>query len=381
MASVRRKKGPSKQERVRVVLLGLVEAYLEDHEPVGSETLRKKSFPDLSSATLRNYFSQLEKEGYLTQQHTSGGRIPTTKAFSAYTSYHQHNGYITSEQEQELNKLSDYEGTDLITFLQESAQLLTQLSKGAAFLTSPRFDQDFVEDIKLLQIDPTRLLVVLITYFGTIRTEVINPSFALSTGVVKKLEAYFLCRIHSQVDQVSIDPDIEPEFQDLFNEVITRFLIYYGSFSHDEVYRAGLSNLLHFAELKNAQALADCLNLFDEPQRLKKLLRNAMTHKSTVCLIGDDLKEFLGHGSSCATIVAPCYVNYRAVGSIGCMTGLCVDYRNLFGVINRLSEIISNVLSRVSFKHQLSFRPSEASPADVTQYLLEYDEKPSIEYQ
>ena len=381
MATTRRKKGPSKQERVRMVLLGLVESYLEDGEPVGSETLRKKRFPDLSSATLRNYFSQLEKDGYLMQQHTSGGRIPTTKGYCAYTSYHQHNGYVTEKQDQVLKELSSYESLDLVTFLQAAAQTLTQLTNGAAFLASPRFDQDFVEDIKLLQLDTTRLLVVLITHFGTIRTEILNPNFQLAAGMVKKLEAYFLARIHSQLDQIAIDADLVDRFQDLFNEVITRFLVYYGSFSHDEVYRSGLSNLLHFKELKNAQALADCLSLFDEPQRLKKLLRNAMTHKSTVCLIGDDLKDFVGFGSSCTALVAPCFVNYRAVGAIGCMTGICVDYRNLFGLVSRTAEAISNVLSRVSFKHQLNFRASEAEAPDVTQFLLEYDEKPSIEYQ
>ena len=42
----------------------------------------------LSSATIRNYFAKLEEEGYLKQQHSSGGRIPTYLAYKLYADTH-----------------------------------------------------------------------------------------------------------------------------------------------------------------------------------------------------------------------------------------------------------------------------------------------------
>ena len=48
--------------------------------------LKHEHFEDLSSATIRNYFVQLEEEGFLTQAHTSGGRIPTRQGFKVYAS-------------------------------------------------------------------------------------------------------------------------------------------------------------------------------------------------------------------------------------------------------------------------------------------------------
>lgn len=74
----------SKEEREKTVLLGLVDHYIREGKPVGSNTLKDVGFQDLSSATLRNYFSILEDQGYLHQQHISGGRIPTAAAYRIY---------------------------------------------------------------------------------------------------------------------------------------------------------------------------------------------------------------------------------------------------------------------------------------------------------
>ena len=76
-----------KQERERKVLLGLVEYYIQTGKPVGSNTLKEAGFEDLSSATIRNYFANLEEEGYLVQSHSSGGRIPTDLSYRTYAEH------------------------------------------------------------------------------------------------------------------------------------------------------------------------------------------------------------------------------------------------------------------------------------------------------
>ena len=74
----------SRKDREREVLLGLVDLYIREGKPIGSHTLQDEGFEHLSSATIRNYFSKLEVEGYLKQHHISGGRSPTDKAFRIY---------------------------------------------------------------------------------------------------------------------------------------------------------------------------------------------------------------------------------------------------------------------------------------------------------
>ena len=81
-------KKPSKDQRERLILFGLVELYLQTGKPIGSNTLKENGFDALSSATIRNYFTKLEEEGYVLQQHSSGGRIPSALAFKAYAEAH-----------------------------------------------------------------------------------------------------------------------------------------------------------------------------------------------------------------------------------------------------------------------------------------------------
>lgn len=69
-------------ERQQDILNAIVEQYAEVASPVGS-TLLAKLF-NVSSATIRAEMAELERAGYITQPHTSAGRIPTDKGYRLY---------------------------------------------------------------------------------------------------------------------------------------------------------------------------------------------------------------------------------------------------------------------------------------------------------
>src|SRR5687767_288580 len=70
--------------RHREVLIALIREYIDSAEPVGSRSLAKRYFKNLSPATIRNAMADLEDMGYLAQPHTSAGRVPTDKAYRFY---------------------------------------------------------------------------------------------------------------------------------------------------------------------------------------------------------------------------------------------------------------------------------------------------------
>lgn len=69
-------------ERQRQILFAIIEQYAEVAVPVGSSLLAKVF--GVSSATIRAEMAELEKNGYITQPHTSAGRIPTDKGYRCY---------------------------------------------------------------------------------------------------------------------------------------------------------------------------------------------------------------------------------------------------------------------------------------------------------
>ena len=71
-------------ERTRRVLASLVRDYIDSGEPVASATLSRRAGLGVSSATIRNVLAQLEDMGYVSQPHTSAGRVPTDLGYRYY---------------------------------------------------------------------------------------------------------------------------------------------------------------------------------------------------------------------------------------------------------------------------------------------------------
>lgn len=69
-------------ERQQQILSSIVEQYAEVASPVGSSLLAKVF--GVSSATIRAEMAELERLGFITQPHTSAGRVPTDKGYRFY---------------------------------------------------------------------------------------------------------------------------------------------------------------------------------------------------------------------------------------------------------------------------------------------------------
>jgi heat-inducible transcriptional repressor len=68
--------------RQKQLLYAIVEQYAEVASPVGSSLLAKAF--GVSSATVRAEMAELERGGYISQPHTSAGRVPTDKGYRFY---------------------------------------------------------------------------------------------------------------------------------------------------------------------------------------------------------------------------------------------------------------------------------------------------------
>ena len=79
-------------DRQQKILRAIGEQYAEVASPVGSSLLAKVF--NVSSATIRAEMAELERLGYITQPHTSAGRVPTDKGYRLYV-----NNLISSPQE------------------------------------------------------------------------------------------------------------------------------------------------------------------------------------------------------------------------------------------------------------------------------------------
>src|SRR5207244_716729 len=71
-------------DRPREILRRIIRSYVTSGEPIGSRTLARAMDWKLSPATIRNIMSDLESDGFLSQPHTSAGRVPSEKGYRFY---------------------------------------------------------------------------------------------------------------------------------------------------------------------------------------------------------------------------------------------------------------------------------------------------------
>src|SRR6202042_418004 len=112
--------------REQDVLHSIVESYIQTGEPVASRTIAKQRGDNLSPATIRNVMADLYDEGYLSQPHTSAGRVPTEKAFRSYVQSLARARLLTSEFKRVRGELSQM-GT-MEARVELSSRLLTEMT-------------------------------------------------------------------------------------------------------------------------------------------------------------------------------------------------------------------------------------------------------------
>jgi heat-inducible transcriptional repressor len=363
-------KKSGKLDRERKVLLGLVDYYLKTGKPVGSHTLKEVGFDDLSSATIRNYFARLEDEGYLTQQHISGGRIPTDKAYRLYANAYKD---FLLPQEPVFTSFRDTETREIATLLQGAAESLAEKTQTAVFLSAPRFEQDFIIGMKLVVIDATRCLCVLVTDFGDLKPEVLYVPHKLSAFTAKRLEAYFNWRLnmsgHSKPQPLSAEE--EQLGQELYSELMVRYIVSYSQFANEEIYRTGFSTLLHYPEFHEPATLANTLSLFENTHGMLLLLKECSKLNTLKFWIGEDLKAYSTEAAQYSSIVAaPYHVGQQVVGAVGLLGPMRVPYRSLFALLNDFTENISNALTRNLYKFKISVRQPKQENLDLSQKLI-----------
>lgn len=353
-----------KHERERQVLLGLVECYILTGRPVGSSSLKEAGFENLSSATIRNYFASLERDGFLIQQHTSGGRIPTAKAYRLYAEHAL--GHLILDENDALAacRLKENPPHAIAMLLQQGAEQLAARANMALFLSSPRFDQDYVTALKLLPIDSERCLCVVVTDFGVVRSELLYVKEKISAVSARRIESYFQWRIRGTgyerpENLTQAEEILAPS---LYNEVMVRYLVNYTNFVDEEIYRTGLSNLLVYPEMQHPEVLSYSLALFENTSNLRQLLREGAKSPSVTMWIEGDLLPYSPLPPPCAIFVVPYCIKQQPVGALGLLGPMRVPYRRIFALLKAFSEAISEALTQAVYKHKIAFRtPNNSS--------------------
>jgi heat-inducible transcriptional repressor len=125
-------------DRKKALLAAIIKQHIKTALPVGSNLLAGKGGFDLSTATIRNEMMDLEKEGYLTQPHTSAGRIPTEKGYRFFIENFLEEKDLSEKHKNQLQQMMKTEKDEPFA-VKLVAKEMAALSNGAVVVGfSPR---------------------------------------------------------------------------------------------------------------------------------------------------------------------------------------------------------------------------------------------------
>ena len=165
---------PRKREILRLV----VEEYVATGQPVGSRALVESSGLGVAPSTVRGELAELESLGLLSHPHTSAGRMPTESGYRLYA----------EELVETLEGRPAAIGLDLRSMrdeieraLRTTTEMLSRATRLLALVSAPTLETATIRHVEVLALQPTSLMVVVITSTGGVAKRAISSAQAGKT--------------------------------------------------------------------------------------------------------------------------------------------------------------------------------------------------------
>jgi heat-inducible transcriptional repressor len=263
--------------RHQEILNSLVRAYIETGEPVGSRSLSRLRHGSLSPASIRNVMADLADEGYLSQPHTSAGRIPTEKAFRCYVRSLTAGRMGPAESVRLRREFSELHTVE--ARVERSSYLLMELTRNVGIAAAlPDFAQE-LDQIELVPLADRRVLMILVTRDRMVR----NRAVALDEAVAPDE----LVSIRNYVNRNFGGWKLGEARRELLRRMLEDRALYEAAMRHldmlfrkglldpdtsPEVHMEGASNLLGLDLHLTREKMRDLLRALEEKKRLIELL-------------------------------------------------------------------------------------------------------------
>ncbi len=283
------------KSRHREILNALVREYIETGEPVASRTLAKRRKDWLSAASIRNVMGDLADEGYLSQPHTSAGRIPTEKAFRHYVASLTLNRAATESErlKNELRKLHTVEER-----VERSSQILMEMTRNVGIAAAiPALAQE-LDQIELVPLGGDRVLMVVVTRDHMVRNRVLALDEPVTAEELTSIRNY-VNRNFSGWQLGAARRELlrrMAEERALYDAAQRKLQLLYqkGLLEADpspEVHMEGASNLLGLDLHLTRETMRELLHALEEKKRLIELLDRFLEQASGELQVHVGLEE------------------------------------------------------------------------------------------
>ncbi len=268
-------------QRKRKVLQYVIHEYIRTSKPVGSQSIAVSSRLGLSSATIRNILSELEKEDMITHPHTSAGRVPTDKGYRFYVDSIIELQRLAIQEKTRIHNEYEIRIREVEELMTRTSRMLSTMSRFTGFVTSPKLEQNVFSCLELIPIPDNRILVAMVTTSGLAKHFVIPVNIEIPR---EKLLA--ISRVINQNFQGSTLADVKLHMMEKLEQVQDENREIYGlakeigeeirKIPTSELYLDGTSNILSLPDFTRTDELHDLFKMMEQKHILSNLLEQEL---------------------------------------------------------------------------------------------------------
>lgn len=331
--------------RQEAILRKVVESFLVTGQPVASRTLAADPDLDCAPSTVRYELAQLEEHGLLAHPHTSAGRMPTDAG---------HRYVVDRMLAEPVELVRRVELTPARRELEEALRLttetLSEMTDLLAIASAPSFEHTTIRHVEVLTLQPSVVMVVVITSSGGVSKHVCAFDAPVDAGLLTWAGAYLNERVGGRtlgartLQQRLADPTLSTS-ERAFVERLAPAFTELRAGGEDVLYVDGTSRLLGSHRFSDVAEINDLMAVLEERVALLELLRRALDERGMFVRIGGE--SGVPAMRSLAIVATGYGLAQRKLGTVSVIGPVAMDYAaaitSVRAVARELSRFVTDV--------------------------------------
>ena len=333
--------------RARHLLRTLIARYIQDGEPVGSQTLARVAGLEVSPATIRNILGDLDDLGLLASPHTSAGRIPTAHGYRVFVDSLLQ---MQPPGEGELARLRQElaSGGSTQALLGSASELLSAMSHFVGVVSAPRREQFAFRQIDFVALDGRRVLAILVFADNEVQNRVIETRQDFAPGQLEQVANYLNAHF-AGLPMAEIRPRLLLELRDARSE-LEQLLAHSIELAEqalqpaaDDMLVAGQTRLMGVQDLSDLERLRELFELFSSKREILQLLERTIQAPGVRIFIGEETGMMPLQGVSLVT--APYTANGQVLGVLGVIGPKRMAYDRMIPLVQATADVLGAAFS------------------------------------
>jgi len=315
-------------------LLGMViENYISTASPVSSNTLSKSNELSVSSATIRNDLATLEHEGYITHMHTSSGRVPCDLGYRHYVKAIMNEETLSFKERLTIEHQMFQVHGNIDSRLAITASTLSSVIGNVVLITKKQ-ERAKLNDIKIFDVLPERLLVLVVFNDGTVEKRLIDKN---RSNLIKNApDIHFL---NIQINKIFKDKEVMSENEHDYLVGSIKSIIEGETAANQEIFLEGLPSLISQPEFSTKEAMLSIYENLDYIKYNSVLIEDNLLEQIVSVSIGDEIP--INSFDNLSIVSANYSLRGVTTGSIMVIGPKRMRYGKVIPLVRYVSELLS----------------------------------------